>query len=477
MGLTTLSQTMTPLMIPLLVQQFVGEGQQGTFYGKIRLWSLMVAILVQALMGMLSDRSTLRFGRRRPFIFIGTLFNVIIIIAIGLSIGLDGMNGYWYLFVMVILLMVASNSAQAAAQGLIPDLIPVDMRGRFSAFKALFEVPIPLILVSFTIGRLISAGYYWPALLTTIGILLFTMLITMFAPENQFNGPTKALDWTPFIRLIGMVITFTITILFFGEIIKRTGNQLIPLLFGNQFWNQTVAILIFGVIGTAAMITTIGIGVWFSIRIGLGKISEGKSAYSWWVINRLAFLAGTTNLASFALYFLQGRLGYDNETAARPATLLFMLIGLFILILSIPSGWLTDKFGPKIIVFISGIVAAFGAIIIIISPSIELMYVGGVMVGIATGLFFPSNWSLGTELVPSTESGRYLGISNLAGAGAGAVGAYIGGPIADYFTLTYPKSPGIGYVLIFSIFGLLFVFSIYAISKVKVHLYKSTINK
>ena len=63
------------------------------------------------------------------------------------------------------------------------------------------------------------------------------------------------------------------------------------------------------------------------------------------------------------------------------------------------------------------------------------------MVGAATGVFFTTNWALGTDLVPKEAAGRYLGISNLAGAGAGAVGAYIGGPIADYFTVHVPQSP------------------------------------
>ena len=44
LGLSVLSQTMTPLVLPLLVQQFVGEEQQGSFYGNLRLWSLMVAL-------------------------------------------------------------------------------------------------------------------------------------------------------------------------------------------------------------------------------------------------------------------------------------------------------------------------------------------------------------------------------------------------------------------------------------------------
>jgi len=93
-ALTTRSQVLSPLIIPLLVQQFVGEGAKGTYVGIIRLWSLMVAVLVQALMGLLSDRSTHRWGRRRPFILIGTLAELVIFAAIGLSAGLEGMTGY-----------------------------------------------------------------------------------------------------------------------------------------------------------------------------------------------------------------------------------------------------------------------------------------------------------------------------------------------------------------------------------------------
>jgi uncharacterized membrane protein YeaQ/YmgE (transglycosylase-associated protein family) len=93
--------------------------------------------------------------------------------------------------------------------------------------------------------------------------------------------------------------------------------------------------------------------------------------------------------------------------------------------------------------------------------------IGGVFIGAATGMFYTANWALGTKLVPLAEAGRYLGISNLAGAGAGAVGAYIGGPIADYFTIGFPSTPGIGYVLLFSIYGALFLLSIVALARVR----------
>ena len=59
-ALTTRSQVLTPLIIPLLVQQFVGEDSKGTYFGIIRLWALMMAVLTQGLMGLLSDRTMLR---------------------------------------------------------------------------------------------------------------------------------------------------------------------------------------------------------------------------------------------------------------------------------------------------------------------------------------------------------------------------------------------------------------------------------
>ena len=91
-GLTTLSQTMG-LVTPLLVQQFVGVSHQGTYYGNFRLYTLMVALLAQSLMGLLSDRSTISWGRRRPFILVGTVITAVLTILIGFTAGMEGMAG------------------------------------------------------------------------------------------------------------------------------------------------------------------------------------------------------------------------------------------------------------------------------------------------------------------------------------------------------------------------------------------------
>jgi MFS family permease len=215
------------------------------------------------------------------------------------------------------------------------------------------------------------------------------------------------------------------------------------------------------------MLIVIGAGVYFSVGIGLGAAAQKNTSFTWWVINRLAFLVGSTNIASFALYFIQTRLRLPGEQAAEPTRWLLLVVGVFILLIAPLSGWLADRIGHKKLVAISGLTAALGTLVIVATPSLSAIYIGGILIGTGAGMFFTANWALGTALVPSQEAGRYLGISNLAGAGAGAVGAYIGGPIADFFTIAMPKSPGIGYVLLYAIYGLLFLASVLALVKIK----------
>ena len=461
LGLSTLASTLTPLVFPLLVQGFVGDQAKGTFFGTLRLWSLMIALLSQALWGMLSDRNTSRWGRRRPFIFGGTVLDLVFITAIGFSANLTGMTGYWLIFILAILLQISSNAAHGAQQGLIPDLVPEDKRGRFSSIKAILEIPLPVILVAFTIGPIIGKGNIWAGILIAMSILVLSMLLTMLVPEQPLTETPSKLNWDPFVRLLLMTGFFTAIIIGMGESVKGIGR----LAEGVSSTNSMLFLI--GGIGLAAMVIAVGLGVWTSIRISIGEAATTNPSFTWWVINRLAFLVGTTNLSSFAVYFLQGRLGYAEEKAAEPASQLMMVVGVFILISALSSGWLSDKFGHKRLVTFSGIAASLGTLIIILTTNLDMIYVGGCIIGVATGFFFTANWALGTELVPKKEAGRYLGISNLAGAGAGAVGAYIGGPIADFFTINVPEVPGLGYILLFAIYGILFLLSAAALTQVK----------
>jgi MFS family permease len=148
-----------------------------------------------------------------------------------------------------------------------------------------------------------------------------------------------------------------------------------------------------------------------------------------------------------------------NESASSLTGTLTSVIGVFILISALASGWVSDRVGRKRLVLISGIVAAVGNGLLLATiwlPNLMVVYVAGTIIGVATGLFMTANWALGTDLVPDAEAGRYLGISNLAGAGAGIVGAGIGGLVADYINHFYM---GLGYFAIFAAYAVLFALS------------------
>ncbi|MDF1512440.1 MAG: MFS transporter [Anaerolineae bacterium] len=452
-ALTARSQVLTPLIIPLLVQQFVGEAQKGTYVGRIRLWSLMVAVLMQAVMGLLSDRSTSRWGRRRPFIVVGSIGEVVVFTMIGLSAGLSGMTGYWVLFAIYILSMIASNTAHAATQGLIPDLVPEDKRGLYSGIKALLELPLPLVFASFVVGKMVGAGNLWGALISLMVVVLICMLLTLPVREEPLEHTPGPLDWEPIIRMLLMTVVFTVVILGTGALVNLILGAL-------QNADRTpLKSIIVSLTGLLGMVTAVILGVWATMSVSMGAEVKDQKNFIWWVTTRLAFLVASTNLAGFMLYFLQERFqDLRGEQAAGPASTIIMYVGIFIILTALPSGWLSDKVGKKPLVIIAGLLAALGTAIVVLVPSLTAIYIGGCFIGAAMGLFYAANWALGTDIVPQDQAGHYLGLSNIAGAGAGAIGAYIGGPIADKY----------GYVLLFSIYGMMFLLSMLTLQGVKV---------
>lgn len=452
LGLTVRTQTLTPLILPLLVQQFVGDETKGSSYGTIRLYSLMIALLVQAVTGIFSDRSTHRWGKRRPFMLTSSILEIAAFIVIGvIASRMEGQAGYAALFAAVLFSMVFSNLGQGAAQGLIPDLVPESQRGVYSGLKALFELPIPLVFVSFFVSKMLRTGNYWAAILTVIAALFVSTLLAMFVRETPSEKVPLPLDWGAIGRLVGMTALFTGVILLAGEAVKL----LLPLAAALP---DAPRLVLTSILGTAGMLLAVVMGVVFSMRVSLSAEAAKNPSFTWWVVNRLAFLVGANNLASFLLYFIQERFPeLKGNAAAGPAASLVLMVGVAILAAALPGGWLTDKVGTKPLIALSGILAALGTAVVVISSSMSGLYLGGVLVGIGAGIFFSANWALGTSLVPPGQAGRYLGISNLAGAGAGAIGAYIGGPIGD----------NAGFVVLMGIYGLLFLFSVLALGRIK----------
>ena len=459
LGLNIRNTALGSVFMPYLVDLTVRPEIRNTALGAMRTAGLIVALLVQPAMGLLSDRSTSRFGRRRPFIVIGVVFDLLFLAAVGIS------RSYWALFGAVLLLQVSSNISHGPLQGLIPDLVPESQRGRSSGVKALFEL-LPLVLIAFTVAKLVADRQTGLAIILTGAALLVTMLITIVVVKEQplQERPAGSLSG-PMARVLGVLAGILA-----GGAAGLVAGGIVGGLFALPAWaiagRGAATALGFGVGGLVAMVVAVVVGVWGGALATLGQDARRNAPFTWWIVNRLLFLAAATSIQGFAPYFLMSAFGLSREAAIDLNANLMLAVGLLTLLAALPGGWLADRLGSRRLTGIAGLIATSGTVLLLITvlvPNLTLMYLAGSVIGIGAGLFMTTNWALGTELAPREESGRYLGISNLAGAGAGMIGAGIGGPVAD---LISGVRPGLGYFAIFAAYAVLFLLSTVSLLKV-----------
>lgn len=460
LGLNIRNNAVGNTFMPYLVAAFAPEAVRNSALGGMRTAGLIIAMLVQPAAGLLSDRSTSRFGRRRPYIFFGVLLDLLFLVLIAIS------QNYWALLVAILLIQFSSNLSHGALQGLIPDLVPEDQRGMASGVKAIMEL-LPLLILAFTVASWVGEGLFTFAVAATGGALLLIMLLTLLLVKEE---PLRVKPTTPILqpmlRVLGMlggILAGAVAGLLGGVVIGGIAG-LITWPFAGSAAAMAVAV---GLGGVVAMIIAVVVGVWAGAYATLGKDAMKQSSYTWWVANRLMFFTAITSIQSFAPFFLMYTFNINREAGAALYGKLLLPVAAFSLVSALLGGWLANRLGNRRIVYYSGYIGAAGALVLLSTiwiPNIYIMYAAGGILGLSVGAFNTCNWALGTNLVPPEEAGRYLGISNLAGAGAGMIGAGIGGLVADYLNGYYP---GLGYFTIFAGFAVIFLLSLVCLRLVR----------
>lgn len=456
LGLNIRNNAVQAIFLPYLVDLFVAASVRNSALGFVRASGLIIAMLAQPAFGILSDRNTSRFGRRRPYLFAGVMFDLLFLVFIAIS------TNYWMLIISVILIQISSNVSHGPLQALIPDMVPEEQRGLASAIKSIFEL-LPLVLLGFTIAALVGQGKFVPAVLATGAALLVLMLLTLFLVKETPITKKPDVPLAPtMIRVLGMLLGIAAGGLAGLIIGGLTGGlvALVTLLFSGTKMALSALIAVGGV---TAMVVAVVAGVWAGSIATLGQEARQSPSFIWWIVNRLMFLAAITSIQSFAPYFLSYAFKIDVQEAISVYGKLITVVGIFTLLSALPSGWISDRIGQKKLVAIAGGIGTAATVLLISTvwlPNMASIYLVGISLGISTGLFATTNWALGTRLAPDEQAGRYLGVSNLAGAGAGIIGAGIGGLVADGLNAS---TPGLGYFVIFSGFGLMFFLSIFSL--------------
>jgi MFS family permease len=125
------------------------------------------ALITYPLVGALSDRTTSRFGRRRPWILLGVVVFALSLIALGLQTTIVGVGVFWSTTI------IGFCIASAATTATISDQVPVNQRGFASAWISAPQaigtiVGLALVIV---LGLTIFVGY------TLVGVLLLVLAI------------------------------------------------------------------------------------------------------------------------------------------------------------------------------------------------------------------------------------------------------------------------------------------------------------
>src|SRR4030042_70468 len=181
LGLNIRNTAVGSIFMPYLVDIYAPADWKNTSLSLMRTAGVIMPMLIQPAAGLISDRSTSRFGRRRPFILIGVLLDLVFLAAIGLS------WTYWSLLVAVLLIQFSSNISHGPLQGLIPDMVPESQRGQASAIKAIFELA-PIILVGATIAPLLGAKHLgWAIIATGAGLLITAVMTILTVREKQLT--------------------------------------------------------------------------------------------------------------------------------------------------------------------------------------------------------------------------------------------------------------------------------------------------
>jgi MFS family permease len=150
--------------------------------------SAVAAIVVQPTVGIISDYTVTRWGRRKPYIVIGTLFDMLFLVALATS------NTFLAIVAFYFLLQVSSNFAQGPFQGYVPDLVPARQVGLASGLMGLM----------LTLGTIAGVGLAVlgpglvgePMAVVLLGVVeALTMVVLVFTVHEGTDAPARPLSW------------------------------------------------------------------------------------------------------------------------------------------------------------------------------------------------------------------------------------------------------------------------------------------
>ena len=165
-------------------------GTEGTSLAIVAILTFVFSVAVQPTVGSISDYATTRWGRRKPFIVFGALFDALFLVGIATA------NSLMAIAAFVVLLSLSTNIARGPFQGYVPDLVPDKQVGLASSMVGLMQVLGNV--VGFALAAIANVqGNVGLAILAIAVVELVTMVsVVVRVPNGPPAKPRDGKSWT-----------------------------------------------------------------------------------------------------------------------------------------------------------------------------------------------------------------------------------------------------------------------------------------
>lgn len=399
-SLNTVSAALLPIVIPTQILLFVSSGkvgstQQAAFLGALSTLGAIVSLFVPPLIGMLSDRTSSVYGRRRPFIVLGA--GVMLLAAPLLATA-----GSAAIFVVgLAILQIGNNVLTASYQSLTPDLVPGEQRGEASGYMGVMTI----------LGNVVSLGlaawlfrgvnalhidvnvirtamsFYYPL---TIGALLVGVLITIIGVHEKPGASVKT---------------------------EQSGVQERRMLRLQR---------------------------WF-VRSWIEPWREYN--FTLVFLTRFCVMMGLALFLTFIEYYFARVSGNTNFVQTTASVAVLALLGAVVSAFAL--GVLSDRTRRAPVVSLATLCMSLAALAFVVLPSSFALWPLGILFGLGYGAYTSVDWALSVDALPSLEAaGKDLGIWSASATLPAIFAPLVGGLIIFIAGLFHQDV--LGYRLVFA---------------------------
>jgi MFS family permease len=154
--------------------------------------------------------------------------------------------------------------------------------------------------------------------------------------------------------------------------------------------------------------------------------------FAWVLATRLVMMLGIYTIQTFLEFYMKDAVGVPHPEQA--ATSFVILVSFTSLASAFGAGWLSDHFGRKRLVYISGSMMALVGVVFVVTHALPIVITAGALFGLGYGAYQSVDWALVAEVLPSGGTfARDMGVWNISLSLPQVIAPVLGGPIIDAF--------------------------------------------